>query len=413
MGNRIVDRMISSKSESFERRLGRRGILSSGREWTLKTDAPVSLSRPSFSLSLQDGVTSLTREGSKTTLNEDPLDYLDKMLDRGYYALGFFSYEFFKYLKMGVMPKEGKEDWPIPELSFLFFEESNLVKSDFENFSGGPAENKVSPISNMTKESYIQMVNKARQYIARGDIYQANLSQRFETTFEIQPEQFLFKLQKAQPVPLACCIDFGEFQLISGSMELFLRKQGRQIVTRPIKGTRKRGADKMEDQALREELYNSKKERAENLMIVDLMRNDLGRVCELGSVRVNRLFEIESYTTLFQMMSEVEGKLLEETTISDIVKNTFPPGSVTGAPKVRAMEIIGELEPHLRGPYCGAIGLFKPDGDFVLSVAIRVLVSSRGKGTFWVGGGIMWDSIPEQEYIETLVKAEAIMRALG
>jgi anthranilate/para-aminobenzoate synthase component I len=196
-------------------------------------------------------------------------------------------------------------------------------------------------------------------------------------------------------------------------MELFLRKSGRRITSRPIKGTRRRGRDGKEDERLRRELLESEKERAENLMIVDLMRNDLGRVCEFGSVRVKNLFEIEPYSTLYQMVSEVDGKLRDGVTVGEIIRNTFPPGSVTGAPKRRAMEIIDELEPHLRGPYCGAIGLFMPNGDFTLSVAIRVLAALGDMGTFWVGGGIMWDSVPELEHEETLVKAQAMMKALA
>jgi anthranilate/para-aminobenzoate synthase component I len=265
----------------------------------------------------------------------------------------------------------------------------------------------------MTKSNYMRMVDRARAYIAGGDVHQVNLSQRFEVPFGIPPLHFLAKLYEAQPVPFACCLDFGGFQLMSGSMELFLRRTGWQLVTRPIKGTRARGLDERGDEALRAELLEGEKERAENLMIVDLMRNDLGRVCEFGSVRVNRLFEVEPYTTLYQMVSEVEGKLRDGVTAGNIVCATFPPGSVTGAPKRRAMEIIDELEPHLRGPYCGAIGFFEPSGDFTLSVAIRVLTASRSKGTFWVGGGIMWDSVPEREYDETLIKAQAIMKALA
>ncbi|MBA7675168.1 Aminodeoxychorismate synthase component 1 [subsurface metagenome] len=264
----------------------------------------------------------------------------------------------------------------------------------------------------MTKSNFIRMVEQARRYIAKGDIHQVNLSQRFDVPFDIPPQLFLAKLYEVQPVPFACCMDFGEFQLLSGSMELFLRRIGRRLVTRPIKGTRKRGATAEEDNALREELLASEKERAENLMIANLMRNDLERVCKYGSTKINKLFEIEPYSTLHQMVSEVEGTLREGATINSIIRNTFPPGSITGAPKRRAMKIIDELEPHLRGPYCGAIGIFEPSGDFTLSVAIRVFVSSRGKGTFWVGGGIMWDSVPELEYEETIIKAQAIMKAL-
>jgi anthranilate/para-aminobenzoate synthase component I len=196
-------------------------------------------------------------------------------------------------------------------------------------------------------------------------------------------------------------------------MELFLRKTGRKIVTKPIKGTRKKGFSVEEDAILKAELISSQKERAENLMIVDLMRNDLGRVCNYGTVKVNNLFNIESYATLHQMVSEVEGYLKDEIRIGDIIKSTFPPGSVTGAPKRRAVELIDELEPHVRGPYCGAIGIFYPNGDFTLSVGIRIMLVKKCIGTFWVGGGIVWDSDPEKEFDETLVKARAIQKALG
>jgi anthranilate/para-aminobenzoate synthase component I len=148
-------------------------------------------------------------------------------------------------------------------------------------------------------------------------------------------------------------------------------------------------------------------------MIVDLMRNDLGRICEHGSVKVNSLFDIESYSTLHQMVSEVQGNINDDRGLAEIIGNVFPPGSVTGAPKKRTLEIIDQLEPHLRGPYCGALGVFYPDGDFVLSVGIRLMVTQAGKSTFWVGGGIVWDSDPQKEYEETLLKSYAIKKALG
>lgn len=148
-------------------------------------------------------------------------------------------------------------------------------------------------------------------------------------------------------------------------------------------------------------------------MIVDLMRNDLGRVCRIGSVKVNKLFEIETYTTLHQMVSEVEGEVDEKVAISEIINNIFPPGSVTGAPKKRTLEVIDELEPHLRGPYCGTIGIFYPNGDFTLSVAIRIMLTQLRKATFFVGGGIVWDSDPKKEYDETILKSEAIIKAMG
>jgi anthranilate/para-aminobenzoate synthase component I len=196
-------------------------------------------------------------------------------------------------------------------------------------------------------------------------------------------------------------------------MELFLRKSGNKLVTNPIKGTIKRGITDEIDTILKAKLISSAKERAENLMIVDLMRNDLGRVCRIGSVKVNKLFEVETYATLHQMVSEVEGTVDENIKASQIVRSVFPPGSVTGAPKKRTLEVIDELEPHLRGPYCGTIGVFYPNGDFTLSVAIRIALTRLGKATFFVGGGIVWDSDPEKEYDETILKSEAIIKAMG
>lgn len=389
-------------------------LFSSGGGWTSDGDSALRMENPSFYVISQGGRTYLQKAGRRTVINSEPMDFLDEMLGQGYLSVGYLGYEFFSYINSEFMPSPTKVGGGFPDAAFLFFEEDEISqeKIDILGHDRGVKPFSLCPSPNMSKDYFVGIVNKARQYIAEGDIYQVNLSQMFKVPFEIDPEQFLLKLYGAQPVPFACCIDFGDFQLLSGSMELFLQRSGRRIVTRPIKGTRRRGRDKKEDSVMRDELLGSPKETAENLMIVDLMRNDLGRVCEFGSVRVNKLFDVEAYTTLFQMVSEVEGRLRDDVSLNQIIMNTFPPGSVTGAPKQRAMEIIDELEPHLRGPYCGAIGLFMPGGDFTMSVAIRVLAASRGKGKFWVGGGIMWDSVPEQEYEETLVKAEAIMRAL-
>jgi para-aminobenzoate synthetase component 1 len=403
-------RKIDPKSRYGERAL----LLSSGRGWASEPETLSRVENPSLTAVFRNGVISVREGANSSPLRKDLLAFLDEMLEQGYYAVGYLGYEFFRFLDSDFAPSPVKDGPPFPDAAFMFFEQEGIheerVKIQTNASKGAPPA--ASPVPNMSKRDYVEKVNRVRRYIAEGDVYQVNLSQRFEVQFEVDPEQFLFRLYRAQPVPFACCIDFGDFRLISGSMELFLQKRGRQIVTRPIKGTRRRGLDEQEDEALRNELLESAKERAENLMIVDLMRNDLGRVCEFGSVRVNKLFSVEPYLTLFQMVSEVEGRLREDASLDQIIRATFPPGSVTGAPKRRAMEIIDELEPHMRGPYCGAIGFFRPDGDFTLSVAIRVLAASHGKGVFWVGGGIMWDSNPELEYEETLIKAEAMMRAL-
>jgi len=411
--------MLSTGFRSLQRQTkGSALLVSSGGGWSSKRESVISLEDPSLSLTFQNGISILKSGTRRPRFGKNPLAMLEEILGQGYIAIGYLSYEFFQFLQPDFVPAQEKNGHVFPLASFLFFDEKRLQKKKFDEWQDdqeivSEARTKSFPRPNMNKTKFIQMVERARQYIAEGDIYQVNLSQRFETPFEIPPELFLYKLYQTQPVPFSCCLDFGGLQLLSGSMELFLRKSGRHLTTRPIKGTRRRGRDKREDQKLRRELLESEKERAENLMIVDLMRNDLGRVCEFGSVRVKNLFKIEPYSTLYQMVSEVNGKLRDGVTVEDIIRNTFPPGSVTGAPKRRAMEIIDELEPHLRGPYCGAIGLFMPNGDFTLSVAIRVLAASGGAGTFWVGGGIMWDSVPEFEHEETLVKAQAMMKALS
>lgn len=410
--------MLSARFWQRQKQTGRQALLvSSEGGWSSKRDSVICLGEPSLSLTFQNGV-SILKSGTKLRYGRNPLAMLEELLKQGYIAVGYFGYEFFQFLQPDFTPSPEKNGHLFPLASLLFFDEDKFQEKKFDEWQddqkiAGEAQTKSPHRSNMSKTKFVKMVERARQYIAEGDIYQVNLSQRFETPFEISPELFLHRLYLAQPVPFACCLDFEDFQLLSGSMELFLRKRGRHLTTRPIKGTRRRGRSEREDRELRRELLESEKERAENLMIVDLMRNDLGRVCEFGSVRVKNLFKVEPYSTLYQMVSEVDGRLRDGVTVEEIVRNTFPPGSVTGAPKRRAMEIIDELEPHFRGPYCGAIGLFMPNGDFTLSVAIRVLTASGGIGTFWVGGGIMWDSVPELEYEETLVKAQAMMKALS
>ncbi|MEM2875053.1 MAG: anthranilate synthase component I family protein [Candidatus Hadarchaeales archaeon] len=354
-----------------------------------------------------------TEGGERPSSAGEFLDLLDRELDRGYFGVGFLSYEFFH----GLLPdfrSRPKQPSCFPEASFALYR-SFREASQEEVLDGDVIEPEAG--SRMTRMMdpgrFMFMVDAVREHIRAGDVYQVNISQMFKFPFRWSPEVFLRRLYSSQPVPFACCMDFGDFGLISGSMELFLRKSGRVLTSCPIKGTRPRGENAGEDERMRGELMRSEKERAENLMIVDLMRNDIGRVCEFGTVVVNRLFDVETYSTLHQMVSEVSGRVREGVSPGEIIRATFPPGSVTGAPKVRALEIIEELEPHRRGPYCGAIGLFMPEGDFVLSVGIRVVGYHGGTGYYWAGGGITWGSVPEMEYRETLVKARAVSRAMG
>jgi para-aminobenzoate synthetase component 1 len=267
-------------------------------------------------------------------------------------------------------------------------------------------------VSNLTRERYLAGVRRAQEYIAAGDIYQVNLSQRFSAQLAGSPYHRYCRLRRASPAPFAAYLDGGDFQILSSSPERFLRVRGREVETRPIKGTRPRGQGAAADARLAAELLGSEKDRAELLMIVDLERNDLGRVCEYGSIRVPRLFELESHPTVHHLVATITGRLAIGQHALDLLRAAFPGGSITGAPKVRAMEIIEELEPVHRSFYTGAIGYVGFDGNAEWNIAIRTMVATAGGVTFAAGGGIVADSVPELEYDETLHKARAMRQAL-
>ncbi len=266
--------------------------------------------------------------------------------------------------------------------------------------------------SSFTKEGYIKAVQKAKEYIAAGDIYQVNLSQRFSTEIDISPYDLYLRLREVSPAPFSAYLDFGKAAILSSSPERFLKIDGKFIETRPIKGTRPRGKSTEEDERLKKELESSEKDRAEHIMIVDLERNDLGRVCKYGTVRVEENMTVESFAQVHHMVSSVTGELKEGVSLMDIIKATFPGGSITGAPKVRAMEIIEELEPIKRGVYTGSIGYIGFNGNMDLNIAIRTICVKDEKVHFSVGGGIVADSDPDAEYQETLDKAKGMMEAL-
>ncbi|HLP03205.1 MAG TPA: aminodeoxychorismate synthase component I [Opitutaceae bacterium] len=268
------------------------------------------------------------------------------------------------------------------------------------------------PVSNFTKAEYLERVRRVREYIAAGDVYQINLTQRFATEFRGDPYALYRRLRAASPAPFAAYLNGGDFQVLSSSPERFLRIAGREIETRPIKGTRPRGATPEDDALRKAELLASEKDRAELLMIVDLERNDLGRVCETGSVRVDDLWRLETHPTVHHLVATVSGRLRPECDALDAVRAAFPGGSITGAPKVRATQIIGELETVRRGVYTGAIGWIGFDGDCDLNIAIRTIVCSDGRAYYQVGGGVVWDSEAENEFQETLDKGRAMRAAL-
>jgi len=267
--------------------------------------------------------------------------------------------------------------------------------------------------SNFTHEEYVKAVAAAREYICAGDIFQVNLSQRFEADLPITPYELYSRLRLINPAPFASYLNFDGVTVVSASPERFLRVRGDTVETRPIKGTRPRGRSVAEDEALARSLLRSTKDRAENVMIVDLERNDLGRVCRYGTVRVSELCALETYATVFHLTSTVEGRLREDKNRIDLLKATFPGGSISGAPKVRAMEIIDELEPTRRSIYTGSIGYLSFGGEMDLNIVIRTFIIKDGKAYFQVGGGIVYDSDPEAEYQETLDKAKALIEALA
>lgn len=273
--------------------------------------------------------------------------------------------------------------------------------------------------SNLTRDEYLAAVRKIKEHIAAGDIYQANLTQQFNFKVppELKPEDVFQRLRREHPAQFAAFIRRANDIVISASPERFLRvtnQEARRFVEAwPIKGTRPRGDSLEEDARLRAELLQSEKDRAENIMIVDLLRNDLGRVCHYGSVEVKELCALEVHPTLFHLVSKVLGVLRDDVTVGDLVRATFPCGSITGAPKIRAMEIIAEIEPSPRGISMGALGYLSFDGSLDFNVAIRTMVWRDSVARFNVGGGIVADSSPALEYEESLVKARALLRALG
>jgi len=267
--------------------------------------------------------------------------------------------------------------------------------------------------SNFSKHGYISVIKKAKKYIKAGDIYQVNLSQRFQAQCNLSGPEIYARLRKASPSYFGSYFDAGDFQIISSSPERFLKVKGDKVITRPMKGTRSRSIDGREDARLKEDLIQSAKDKAELMMIVDLERNDLGRVCSYNSIKVETLREVEEYSTVFQTTANISGKLFKGKDRIDLLSACSPGGSVTGCPKIRAMQVIGELERGERSIYTGSFGYLSFSGSMDMSILIRTILKKENKIYFGVGGGIVADSDPQEEYAETLVKAKGIMRALG
>ena len=270
-----------------------------------------------------------------------------------------------------------------------------------------------SPVSsNLSAESYADAFNTIMRYLREGDCYQVNLAQRFSARCQGHPWIAYQRLRKLNPAPFSAYFNTPEVQVCSSSPERFLKVSGTQVETKPIKGTRPRHPNPEQNRIEIEQLKNSLKDRAENLMIVDLMRNDISKSCRFDSVHVPELFAVESFATVHHLVSTIYGELDEPVHSLDLLRDCFPGGSITGAPKIRAMEIIEELEPHRRGIYCGSLGYISFDGNMDTNIAIRTLVHSQGSIRFWAGGGLVIDSEVEAEYQESFDKAAALLNLL-
>jgi len=376
-------------------------------------------------------------------------------------AIGYLSYDLVRELE--TIPSIAKDDLLLPHLQFGLYDiitavdhQTNRVQSIFcppvERFLGEPREKlyregldrlaewdarlsgQLSPLNplpsfdhmafqpDQARDAYLQRVRRCQEYIAAGDIYQANLSHRFTleplrayddgAERQFYEQELYRRLQAVNPSPFSGLIHFNDVTLISSSPERLVRLHDRRADTRPIAGTRPRGLDTCDDQRLIDELLANEKERAEHLMLVDLERNDLGRVCRYGTVQVDEFMGIEQYSHVNHIVSNVSGSLRQNATPFDLIRALFPGGTITGVPKIRCMEIIEELEPVRRGPYTGSFGYIGWNGDLDLNIVIRTLVWRGGKGYLQVGAGIVADSEPAKEYEETLQKAQAFFSAL-
>jgi para-aminobenzoate synthetase component 1 len=341
---------------------------------------------------------------------DDPLGAIRHLTlgSRGTWV-GYFSYDCGRMFE--VLPAGAIDDLNVPLFAFMQFGEVP-TSPPMEPARSTRANCRGELRSTFDRHAYIEAVERVLEYIRAGDAYQINLSQRFTVPLLFEPIEVYRRLQSSAPATYGAFLDFGDLQIISNSPELFLRVEPmpdgrRRVVTRPVKGTRPRlpGMDL--------ELRDSEKDKAELAMIVDLERNDLGRVCEIGSIRVIEPRAIEEHPTVYHGVATIEGILRDDITFVDLLRATFPGGSVTGAPKIRAMQIIDELEPVRRGPYCGAIGYISSSGVIELNIAIRTMIVKDGLVHIPVGGGIVADSDPTAEYEETLVKAKAMFAAVG
>jgi para-aminobenzoate synthetase component I len=395
----------------------------------------------------------ITKDGSSNILEGNPLEIMKNQMQMYHVpeeeglpdfqggAIGYLSYDYARYIEK--LPALAKDDSGIPEVYFQLFKEWFVFDHKTDNLwlmaltekgQEMQAEDKLSewlgqweadvpevsaekkPAADelqvsMDEAGFIEAVEKVQQYIAQGDVFQVNLSVRQSKPIETEALEVYRQLRRLNPSPYMGYLHTQDFQLVSGSPELLAKVKGSEVSTRPIAGTRSRGTTDEEDLQLANELINNEKERAEHVMLVDLERNDLGRVCKYGTVEVNEFMVIEKYSHVMHIVSNVRGELAEGDTWFDVVNATFPGGTITGAPKVRTMEIIEELEPVRRGPYTGSLGWFGFNGNMELNIIIRTMLVKDGMAHVQAGAGVVIDSIPANEYKESLKKAIALWKA--
>lgn len=435
-------------------------LLDSGRPQTEYGRYDILVADPFVTISTVDDTTAAVRmrtevvqNGQKTILYDDPFAILNKLLAPYKAAqssspfcggaVGYFGYDLARQLEH--LPDFAQKDPAIPHMMVGIYDWAVVVdhrektasllsygfqQSTHDNWAAlcalfdATAETQSADFvltsavsSNMDFNQYTKAFNAVKNYIAEGDCYQVNLAQRFSAKARGSGWTAYQKLREISPAPFMAYMNFGALQVLSGSPERFLQVMGNHVETRPIKGTRPRSDDAQQDQQYANDLQTSIKDKAENLMIVDLLRNDIGKNCEIGSVKADKLFQLQSFANVHHLVSIVTGRLKFSKTAIDLLRGCFPGGSITGAPKFRAMQIIEELEPHRRGVYCGAIGYIGFDGNMDTNIAIRTVVystqeSSEGEVSFYAGGGIVADSILEKEYAETLDKASSILKVM-
>lgn len=446
---------FKDSSEAYGHLAERRGFvfLDSGFPHTQAGHYDILSADPVIQLHTHDELTHCQRDDQEWQTHDDPFDVLKRYLGEPisvdealwpslpFYggALGFFSYDLGR--RVEEMPNQAIDDVSLPQMAMGIYnwaivvdhkasaswlvvqgaeaETETWLPTLLESLQEAKAKTITTPFSvtsevtsNLDQAGYAKAFDRIKHYINEGDCYQVNLTQRFSADVKGDAWDAYCRLRKQNPAPFAGFMKVGESAILSSSPERFLEIRQGQVETKPIKGTRPRDDDPQKDQALAEELRESSKDQAENVMIVDLLRNDIGKNCAIGSVSVPKLFAIESYKTVHHLVSTVTGKLDPEHHVIDLLRGAFPGGSITGAPKLRSMEIIEELEPHRRSVYCGSMGYISFDGQTDTNIAIRTMIWDDGKIYASAGGGIVMDSQMEAEYQETFDKAAAMLKVL-